>query len=273
MANFGSIDHPPVRMSAGRSLPVVIRPVPQFVFHMIRDYGGAVNAPCPGQGFQAIVPATPGSRFAVLAGGDPDTGVERLSEKRGNKGMRARRNHGRRVHRGRVFELHVDNVTLENGVTVDMDVLRHPGAAAVVPLTDQGGVLLLRQFRYAIGTDIWEIPAGTLNPGEAPLACARRELAEEAGVMAVDWSALGAITPLPGYSDEIIHLFSARRLSPVPQNLDADELLEVREIPLQTALSMITTQAIRDAKTITGLLLAAGIPALHAADQSVRNSI
>lgn len=176
--------------------------------------------------------------------------------------MRAHRNHSRRVHRGRVIELHVDNVTLENGVTVEMDVVRHPGAAAVVPFTARGGVLLLRQYRYAIDADIWEIPAGTLNPGESPLICARRELAEEAGVTAEDWAALGAITPLPGYSDEIIHLFAARQLTPVPQNLDADELLEVREVALETALSMVADRTICDAKTITGLLLAAGIPAL-----------
>ena len=174
--------------------------------------------------------------------------------------MRARRNHGRRVHRGRVFEMHVDNVTLQNGVTIDLEVIRHPGAAAIVPLTALGGVLLIRQYRYALDQDIWEIPAGTLNPGESPLACARRELEEEAGVTAGDWTALGELTPLPGYSDEVIHLFAARRLKTARQNLDADELLEVREVAFNTALAMIDDHTIRDAKTITGLLLAAKAP-------------
>lgn len=171
--------------------------------------------------------------------------------------MRARRNHTRNVHSGRVFELRVDNVTLENGVTVDMEVIRHPGAAAIVPLTAQGGVILIRQFRYAIDTDIWEIPAGTLDPGETPLDCARRELGEEAGVSAREWAPLGEITPLPGYSDEVIHLFMARQLTTTHQNLDVDELLEVRELSFETALAMVASGAIRDAKTITGLLLTA----------------
>ena len=171
--------------------------------------------------------------------------------------MRAQRNHTRTVHRGRVFELAVDNVTLENGVTVDLEVIRHPGAAAIVALTDQGGVILIRQFRYAVGGDIWEIPAGTMNPGEAPLVCARRELEEETGVTAHDWTALGAITPLPGYSDEVAHLFVARRLSPGGQQLDDDELLEVREVALETALEMIAKHEIRDAKTIVGLQMVA----------------
>jgi ADP-ribose pyrophosphatase len=174
--------------------------------------------------------------------------------------MRARRNHARKVYSGRVFELHVDNVTLENGATVDMDVIRHPGAAAIVPLTAQGGVLLIRQFRYAIGADIWEIPAGTLYPGESPLVCARRELEEEVGILAARWSPLGEITPLPGYSDEVIHLFVAREHTPGRQRLDADELLAVQEVPFEKALTMIATKAIRDAKTIAALLLAARSP-------------
>ncbi|MDJ0721551.1 MAG: NUDIX hydrolase [Desulfobacterales bacterium] len=176
--------------------------------------------------------------------------------------MRARRNHGRRVHRGRVFELHVDNVTLENGITLDLEVIRHPGAAAIVPLTARGGVLLIRQYRYALDEDIWEIPAGTRLPGESPLACARRELEEEAGVTAGIWTALGELNPLPGYSDEVIHLFAARRLEPARQKLDADELLEVREVGVDAALEMIDAGTIRDAKTISGLLLANKAPDL-----------
>ena len=174
--------------------------------------------------------------------------------------MRARRHRTRKVHSGRVFDLFVDNVTLENGVRVDLEVIRHPGAAAIVPFTDRGGVLLIRQLRYAIERDIWEIPAGTLNPGESPLECARRELEEETGFAAHDWALLGEITPLPGYSDEVIHLFAARHLRPSRQALDPDELLTVREVRFETALAMIDDHAIRDAKTIAGLLLAARNP-------------
>ena len=170
--------------------------------------------------------------------------------------MRAQCNHTRNVHRGRVFDFQVDNVTLENGVTIDLEVIRHPGAAAIVPFTAQGGVLLIRQYRYALNADIWEIPAGTRDPGESPLACARRELEEEVGVTAGDWTALGEITPLPGYSDEVIHLFAARELAGARQHLDTDELLEVREVAFETALAMVGTRAIRDAKSIIGLLLA-----------------
>ena len=170
--------------------------------------------------------------------------------------MRAQRRDSRKVHSGRVFDLHVDNVTLENGVTIDFEVLRHPGAAAIVPFTEQGGVLLIRQYRYALDDDIWEIPAGTLDPGESPLACARRELEEEAGVSAADWIPLGAINPLPGYSDEVIHLFAARDLTPTHQHLDSDELLEVHEVAFDMALAMIGAHDIRDAKSIIGLLLA-----------------
>ena len=171
--------------------------------------------------------------------------------------MRARRNHTRTVHRGRVFDLAVDNITLDNGVTVDMEVVRHPGAAAIVALTDSGGVLLIRQFRYAVGRTIWEIPAGTLNPGESPLVCAQRELEEETGVSARRWTALGEITPLPAYSDEVVHLFVARQLVAGDQALDEDELLEVREVAFEEALAMVANHEIRDAKTITGLLMSA----------------
>lgn len=171
--------------------------------------------------------------------------------------MRARRNHTRTVHRGRVFDLAVDNITLENGVTMDMEVVRHPGAAAIVALTDRGGVLLIRQFRYAVGHTIWEIPAGTVNPGESPLICAQRELEEETGVAARAWTALGEISPLPAYSDEVIHLFLARQLTAGDQALDEDELLEVREVAFEAALAMVAHHEIRDAKTIAGLLMTA----------------
>jgi ADP-ribose pyrophosphatase len=161
-----------------------------------------------------------------------------------------------RVHKGRVFSLNRENVTLPNGVTADLDVVRHPGAAAVVPLAEGGAVLLLRQFRHAAGGELWEIPAGTLGPGETPLECARRELAEETGCDARDWRPLGEIVPVPGYSDEKIHLFLVSGLIPAKRHLDRDEIIEVHRMPFRRALEMIGEGTIRDGKTICGLYLA-----------------
>lgn len=170
--------------------------------------------------------------------------------------MSARVNNRTRRHEGRVFVLETENVTLDNGVTVDIDILRHPGAAAIVPVTDTGGVILIDQYRHAIGTRIWEIPAGTLNDGEAPEDCARRELIEETGVSAGRFEKLGEITPVPGYADERIHLFLATDLTPARQQLDPDEVLQVHEVAFAEALAMIEDGRIQDAKTICGLLMA-----------------
>ncbi len=162
----------------------------------------------------------------------------------------------RPVHRGRVFELYSDRVVLSDGTAVDMDVIRHPGAAAIVPVNADGRLLLLRQYRYAVNREIWEIPAGTLEPGEAPLDCARRELEEEAGVVAGAWYPLGTITSLPGYSDEQIYLFMAGELSQTLQNPDPDEFLSVHEISREDAMAMIYRGDIQDAKTVAGLFMA-----------------
>jgi ADP-ribose pyrophosphatase len=158
------------------------------------------------------------------------------------------------VHQGRVFELAVERVRLPNGVEVSLDVLRHPGAAAIVPLTDAGEVLLLRQFRHAAGGEIWEIPAGTLAPGETPLACAGRELEEETGMRAGELVSLGDIVPVPGYSTERIHLYLARRLSASQQGLDEDELIsEVRAVPAAQAVRWVVDGIIVDAKSAAAI--------------------
>src|SRR5215470_19402345 len=115
-------------------------------------------------------------------------------------------------------------------------MVHHPGAAAIVAVDAGGEVTLLRQLRHAAGGFIWEVPAGTLAPGEAPAACARRELREEAGLLAGQWTALGSILTTPGFCDERIHLFLARRLSEAVQSLDPDEVLTVTRVPLRRAL-------------------------------------
>lgn len=163
----------------------------------------------------------------------------------------------RRVrHQGRVFQIVTENITLPNGVTVDMDLVNHPGASAIVPLSEGNQVILLRQYRHAVGDYLWEIPAGTLHQGEDPLVCARRELAEETGFSAKNWRKIGELIPVPGYSNERIHLFLAKGLEAVGTNLDADEILEVHPVAWKDAMNMILDGRIQDAKTICSLLMA-----------------
>jgi ADP-ribose pyrophosphatase len=159
----------------------------------------------------------------------------------------------KKVYAGRVVHLYVDTVQLPNGVTVDLEVIRHPGAAAVVPLKDDGTVVLIRQFRHATGGFIYEIPAGKLNPGEEPLHCAERELEEEIGYRAARFDLLSSIFTAPGFTDEVIHIYRGTGLTKGQQQLDRDEVLEVIEMPLRQAVEMIERGEIRDAKTIVGV--------------------
>lgn len=165
-------------------------------------------------------------------------------------------NFSRTLYKGKIFRLLRENVTLTNGATVDLEIVRHPGAAGIVPLLRKDSIILLKQYRHSIGEFIWEIPAGTIDPHETALACAGRELIEETGFSARKWEKMAELTPLPGYSDERIHLFLASDLSPAEQNLDKDELVDVHEIPLEEALRMIEQGAIQDGKTISALHLA-----------------
>jgi ADP-ribose pyrophosphatase len=154
-----------------------------------------------------------------------------------------------------VFDFTLETITLENDETVTLEVIRHPGAAAIVAMPDPDTLLLLQQYRHAVGGTIWEVPAGTLDDGETPEDCARRELIEETGYAGRAWKRLGEITPVPGYSDERIHLFLATDLSPDRQRLDRDELIQVRSVSLSVALEMIDDGTIQDAKTIAALTL------------------
>lgn len=159
------------------------------------------------------------------------------------------------LYEGRVFKLLRENVTLNNGVTVDLDVIHHPGASAMIPMSGNDNVILIKQYRHALRDFIWEIPAGTLVPNETPLECAKRELIEETGFSANTWQKLGEITPVPGYSNERIHMFLAADLVPTEQDLDKDEVLDVHEVPLGKAVEMIHEGAIQDSKTISGLFM------------------
>jgi ADP-ribose pyrophosphatase len=160
------------------------------------------------------------------------------------------------IYEGRVFELVRENVTLENGTTTDVEFLEHPGATAIIPFLDDRRIVLLKQYRHALKDHIWEIPAGTLDPREDIVSCAKRELVEETGYSADQWHKLGEITPVPGYSNERIHIFLAGKLQPAVQNLDADEVIQVQAVDFQKALEMIDSGKIQDAKSITGLYMA-----------------
>jgi ADP-ribose pyrophosphatase len=165
----------------------------------------------------------------------------------------------RRVFSGRVLDLDVDTVRFPDGSVGDLEMIRHPGASAVVPfVNDPRGadpeVLLIRQFRHAAERYVWEIPAGRLEPGEAPEACARRELEEEAGVTAGELRRLTTIYTTPGFTDERIHLFLASGLGEGTERREADEFLEVHRMPWSRVLRLIEQGEVEDGKTLVALM-------------------
>jgi len=170
--------------------------------------------------------------------------------------MTAKVNNRTTIHQGKVFELIRENVTLENGTTTDVEFIEHPGATAVIPFLDDKRIVLLKQYRHALKKYIWEVPAGTLDPREEIISCAKRELIEETGYSAGQWHRLGEITPVPGYSNERIHIFLATGLQPADQNLDEDEVIQVQAVDFLKAIEMIGDGEIQDAKSIAGLFLA-----------------
>jgi ADP-ribose pyrophosphatase len=170
---------------------------------------------------------------------------------------------GKRVYTGKVVHLDIDEVMFPDGSTGTLEMFRHPGASAIVPFIsepagDDPQILLLRQYRYASGGYLLEIPAGRLDPGEEPLACAKRELREETGCTAQDVRLLTTFFPTPGFCDEKIHLFIASGLSQGATAHEKDEFMTVEKFPISLALAMIQAGEIRDGKTILGILFAAG---------------
>ncbi len=162
------------------------------------------------------------------------------------------------LYSGKVLNLYRDTVELPNGRTTELEIIRHPGASAVVPLKEDGRVILIRQFRHAAGGFIYEIPAGKLDPQEDPRDCAARELEEEIGYRAGSLELLTSIWTAPGFTDEVIHIYKGTSLEFGKQNLDQDEILEIVEWPLEDAISKIQDGTIRDAKTIIGLQMVFG---------------
>lgn len=159
----------------------------------------------------------------------------------------------RAVFSGRVIDVSVDTVTLPDGATVDLEIIRHPGGAAAAAVNGRNEICLLRQYRHAIGRWLWELPAGKLDGGEQPLACARRELEEEAGVVAADWRPLGGVVSSPGVFTEIVHLFLATGLSSVAARPETGEVFEIVWLPLDEAARRAVAGEIDDGKTIAGI--------------------
>ena len=157
------------------------------------------------------------------------------------------------IFKGKVVMLNLETVTLPNGATVELEVVRHPGAAAIVPMKDERTGILIRQFRLAAGGFIYEIPAGKLFQGEDPHLCAERELEEEIGYRAGKIERLETFFTAPGFTDEVMHLFKATNLIKTAQKLDHDEVIEIIEISIEKSISWIRDGTIRDAKTIVGL--------------------
>lgn len=166
-----------------------------------------------------------------------------------------------RAYHGRIISLDVDEVRFPDGSIGSLEMIRHPGASAVVPLlnadSDDPMVLLIRQYRYAADGYLYEIPAGRLDPGESPMECARRELAEETGYRAESVEHLFTMFTTPGFTDEKIHLFLATGLTAGDAHREADEFLELVPTKLSRALSMVEQGEIQDAKTALALLYAA----------------
>lgn len=155
---------------------------------------------------------------------------------------------------GHIFTVTLDQVRLEDGTTAPREVVHHHGGASVLALTGQDEVYLVRQYRYALGQELWELPAGKLEPGEEPFEAAKRELAEECGLTADRFVDLGIVYATVGYDSEKIYLWAATGLHEVRQHLDAGEFLDVVKMPFDKALGLVMDGTIKDSKTQVALL-------------------
>ena len=161
----------------------------------------------------------------------------------------------REIFKGRVIRLVNRDLVLPNGRNTTYSIVEHPGAVAIVPVFENGDVILLKQFRPSIGAEIYEIPAGTLEEGESPLATAKREIVEETGYKARTWEKIAEFYTAPGFCTELMHVFVAKGLSPAHAEGDADEILKPIRMSLAKALEMVRKKKVRDAKSIAGLLI------------------
>lgn len=158
------------------------------------------------------------------------------------------------IFNGRVIRVTVDKVQLEDGTTSTREIVHHHGGACILPVDADGSVTMVRQFRYAFGEEIWELPAGKLEPGEDPFESAKRELSEECGLSADNYIDLGVVYPTVGYDSEKIYLWAATGLHKGGQHLDAGEFLDVVRMPFAEALQKVLHGEIKDSKTQIGLM-------------------
>lgn len=155
---------------------------------------------------------------------------------------------------GRVFTATKDKALLEDGNTAQRDVVHHNGGACIIPLFENGDICMVRQFRYAMQEELWELPAGKLEPGEDPFVAAQRELTEECGLTAENYTYLGEFYPTVGYCTEKIYTWVARGLHEAQMHLDEDEFLTPERVPLEKAYTMVLSGEIKDGKTVAGVL-------------------
>ena len=160
------------------------------------------------------------------------------------------------LYDGKIVKLFRDRVELPNGKSAFREVVRHPGGVIILPLDDENNVYMVRQFRYAYNQPVLEIPAGKLEYGEEPLSAARRELKEEIGATAKQWTHLGNIWPTPGFCDEVQHLYLARELTFGETHPDEDEFLEQVRMPFAEAVAMAADGRMQDSKSVVALLRA-----------------
>lgn len=157
---------------------------------------------------------------------------------------------------GRLLKVMVDTVTLPNGKETTREIIANPGAVCVVPVLPDGRVIFVKQYRYAVGGVIYELPAGKLDsPGEDPLDCAKRELSEETGYTAAKWQKLTSIVTTPGFTDEVIHLYVAEGLEKHAQHTDEDEFIDIEALTPQQIRQMLLDEEIFDAKTLSALCM------------------
>ncbi|MFC1665496.1 NUDIX hydrolase [Pseudomonadota bacterium] len=157
------------------------------------------------------------------------------------------------LYQGSLIDLGVERVDLPNGQSINLEIVRHPGGAAIVTVNSNREICLIRQYRHAVGGWIWELPAGKIDSGEQPLTTAKRELAEETGVTANNWKSLGSIYMSPGFCDEQLFLYLATELHFGTPRLDEHEIIEVHWKPLNTVYKMLDDYSIFDAKTVAAL--------------------
>lgn len=223
-----------------------------------RYWGQCECARCKGQGRNILGQLLMQVREEIRAEVQKEAGETDEAQKAGADSMELMETviGSESIFEGRIVHLRVDSVRLPNGTESKREIVAHPGAVCIVPITEDDQVLLVRQFRLAAGKVLLEIPAGTLEVGEAPSACAARELEEETGFRAAELRPLFSMYLAPGYSTELIHAFLAKDLTPTQAHTDADENVELVSLPLAEIEARVLRGEFQDAKTVASLLAA-----------------